>query len=113
MRFFFDDDNSSLFLDEGGQERERLFNRSSTNSKTVADVLGKELNRDGLLEPFKENKVQLTGKHLKINGDKQPKNIWGKYKRIYEEQTGMALSKKSRIDFSVEGKKSNRKIRAF
>ena len=114
MRFFFDDDNSSIYLDEKSQERERFFDRSSSrNNNTVADILGKELNRDGLLEPFKENRVELTGKHLKINGDKQPKNIWGKYKRIYEEQTGMALLKKSRIDFMVEGKKSNRKIRAF
>lgn len=79
----------------------------------VSDIIGAELNRDGLLEPYKTNQVQLTGKHLKINGEKQPKNIWGKYKRMYEEKTGMSLSKKARIDFKVEGKKSNRRLRSF
>jgi hypothetical protein len=43
------------------------------------------LNKDGLLIPGQENKVELTGKHLKINGEKQPTNIYQKYKRIFEE----------------------------
>ena len=100
----FSEEEESHFLPWGAEANE---------SKKVVNVLGNELNRDGLLEPYKENQVELTGKHLKINGDKQPKNIWGKYKRIYEEQTGMLMSKKTRVDFSVEGKKSSRKIRSF
>jgi len=108
-------DRLQFFLGENEDGKTQWFedNFSSKNSRTVADVIGAELNRDGLLEPYQQNKVELTGKYLKINGDKQPKNIWGKYKRLYEEQTGMMMSKKARIDFEVEGKKSNRKIRTF
>lgn len=106
MRFFFDQDNEEFDVDSD--------RRWTTKSRgKVADILGAELNKDGLLEPFKQNQVELTGKHLKINGEKQPSNIWGKYKRLYEDRTGMMMSKRSRIDFSVEGIKSDRKIRTF
>ncbi|MFZ1752026.1 MAG: M56 family metallopeptidase, partial [Saprospiraceae bacterium] len=55
------------------------------------EALGSSLNRDGFLIPGKENKVELTGKYLKINGEKQPENIYQKYKRIFEEQSGAVL----------------------
>jgi len=105
MRFFFDDDSEFPGF-EGLTQR-------PSNSGKVSDIIGAELNRDGLLEPYKQNQVELTGKYLKINGEKQPTNIWGKYKRLYEDRTGMMMSKRSRIDFSVEGKKSTKKIRSF
>ncbi|MBK8819999.1 MAG: M56 family metallopeptidase [Saprospiraceae bacterium] len=79
----------------------------------VNDVLGNQLNKDGLLIPNKENKVELTGKTLKINGEKQPSNIWNKYKRIFEETTGTSLEKKSRISFHFWGKEAKRKYKAF
>jgi bla regulator protein BlaR1 len=79
----------------------------------VNDVLGNQLNKDGLLIPNKENKVELTGKSLKINGEKQPSNIWNKYKRIFEETTGTSLEKKSRISFHFWGKEAKRKYKAF
>ena len=105
------EDTDGVFLSPN--EEDYIFPQRDNNRRTVATVLGNELNRDGLLEPFKTNQIQLTGKHLKINGDKQPKNIWSKYKRIYEENTGIPLSKKARLDFEFEGKKSDRKIRSF
>ncbi len=79
----------------------------------LSDKIGRELNRDGLLEIGKANKVELSGKHLKINGDKQPKNIWSKYKMLYEENTGAALTKNSKIELDIMGKKSKRLKRLF
>ncbi len=76
-------------------------------------ILGNALNKDGLLIPGKQNTVELTYKHLKINGEKQPENIFQKYKRIFEAATGMPLQKKSQIKFSFAGKESSRKYRIY
>ena len=79
----------------------------------VNEVLGNQLNNDGLLIPDKENIIELSGKNLKINGEKQPANIWHKYKRIFEDETGTRLEKKSKISFRFRGKDSKRKYRAL
>ena len=71
------------------------------------------LNKDGLLKEYKSNKIEITGKHLKINGEKMPKAIFEKYKNIYQESTGAPLTKKSKMVFDVEGKPSKRKVRTF
>ncbi|MBK9255190.1 MAG: M56 family metallopeptidase [Saprospiraceae bacterium] len=80
---------------------------------TVNEVLGDALNRDGFLIPNKENKIELTGKYLKINGQKQPENIWHKYKRIVEDVYGTELNKKSRLEFTITGKEPKRKYKMF
>ncbi|MBK8626194.1 MAG: hypothetical protein IPN86_11705 [Saprospiraceae bacterium] len=54
----------------------------SDGENNFSDAIGNALNRDGLLIPNQSNKVELTGKHLKINGEKQPNNIYQKYRRI-------------------------------
>lgn len=106
FRFQFDDNEMlSPYKTEGLQ-----YDKSTD---TVIDKLGDALNKDGLLEPNKTNTIILTGTYLKINGAKQPKNIWTKYKRIYELQIGTPMSKRARIDFSVMGIKSDRKLRSF
>ncbi len=76
-------------------------------------ILGNALNSDGLLIPGKINNVELTGKHLKINGEKQPSNLWDKYKRIFEEESGLTLEPKSKLNFKIEGLESKRKYRVF
>jgi hypothetical protein len=83
------------------------------NSKSFSDIIGNSLNNDGLLLPGKQNKVELTGKFLKINGEKQPSNIWQKYKRIFEEESGTSLQKNSRLEFNFEGQESKRKFRVY
>jgi len=82
-------------------------------SRSTSGVLGSQLNKDGLLLPQKENKIELTGKYLKINGEKQPSNIWNKYKRIFEEESGTTLEKNSRITFHFLGKESKRTYKAY
>jgi hypothetical protein len=125
MEFFFHRDENPetgeekilRFKHPGMQETEEEFRvfefPDGHRSKNINEVLGNQLNKDGLLIPNKENKVELTGKNLKINGEKQPSNIWHKYKRIFEEETGTTLEKKSNISFHFWGKEAKRKYRAL
>jgi beta-lactamase regulating signal transducer with metallopeptidase domain len=99
---FFNDDNIHI------RDNEELF-----GSNTVVDKIGSALNRDGLLKEYKSNKIELSGKHLKINGEKMPKALFNKYKNIYQEATGAPLTKKSKMVFDVEGKPSKRKVKSF
>ncbi len=110
---FFDFENGNLFSDPngGGQGSDDMPN--GTSSANFSEAIGNALNRDGLLIPNQENKVELTGKHLKINGEKQPNNIYQKYKRIFEEQSGSKLEKNSKLEFKFEGKESKRKYRVY
>lgn len=85
----------------------------SNKENSFSDAIGNALNRDGLLIPNQTNKVELTGKHLKINGEKQPNNIYQKYKRIFEEESGTSLSKSSKLQFSFEGKEAKRKYKVY
>ena len=78
---------------------------------TVNQKIGRSLNQDGLLKIGTENEVELTGKHLKINGEKQPSNIHDKYKRIFEKSTGMNLTDDSKVKFNVTGKESKGNMR--
>jgi beta-lactamase regulating signal transducer with metallopeptidase domain len=116
----FEIEDGDLFIEPSGEfpESQRIdghvdemdYGRRSSN---FSETLGNALNRDGLLIPNKENKVELTGKHLKINGEKQPTNIYQKYKRIFEETSGTTLEKNSKLEFKFEGKESKRKYRVY
>jgi beta-lactamase regulating signal transducer with metallopeptidase domain len=103
------------FPDQPGLRKDLEFEieRGFGREKNINEILGNQLNADGLLIPGKENKVELSGKNLKINGEKQPSNIWNKYKRIFEEETGNVMEKKSRISFHFWGKEAKRRYRAL
>ena len=110
----FDFGNGDTFIDPFGNFPESMPDIDIPNSKTnFSDALGNALNRDGLLIPNQSNKVELTGKHLKINGEKQPNNIYQKYRRIFEEQSGTTLEKNSKLQFSFEGKEAKRKYKVY
>lgn len=85
-----------------------LNNRWENNAN---QKISRSLNQDGLLKIDEENKIELSGKYLKINGEKQPSNIHEKYKRMFEESTGMELSDDSKVKFNVIGKESKRGMR--
>jgi beta-lactamase regulating signal transducer with metallopeptidase domain len=72
--------------------------------QTASDVILHSLLKDELIEAGEKTKVELSGKQMKINGEKQPSNIWKKYKRIYEEETGLELTKKSKMEFELSAK---------
>ncbi len=101
------------FGDEAlGSDFNELDNGAKANNN-FTEIIGNSLNRDELLLPNKTNTIELTGKHLKINGEKQPSNIWNKYKRIFEESTGTTLQRDSKITFDFEGVTPKRKYRSF
>ena len=79
----------------------------------AGDVMISEMWKDGLLQEGKENMIELSGKHLKINGEKQPENIWRKYKELYEGKMGHELSEGSTIEYKIAGEKpdKNRKMK--
>lgn len=79
----------------------------------INNIIGNALNDDGFLIPNQNNVVELTGKYLKINGEKQPTNIWNKYKMIFESETGTRLEKNSKIKFQIVGKQSKRKYKIY
>lgn len=108
--------------DADADDRSRFyFNTPDNNSDTesngdkhnYSDIIGNALNKDGLLIPGKENNIELTGKYLKINGEKQPDNIYFKYRSIFEDESGLTLDKKSRLTFKILGKESKRKYRVY
>lgn len=93
-----------------------IFDRRHFNggeNKNLEQLIGSQLNRDGFLIAGKKNKIELSGKNLKINGEKQPSNIWNKYKELFEQETGMPLSKDTKLVFEIEGKTNNRKFKSF
>ena len=112
--FNFEDLNEYK-IHQYGDENEDILERThpEARSNNFSDALGNALNKDGLLIPGQENKVELTGKHLKINGEKQPNNIYQKYKRIFEEVSGSTLEKNSKLQFNFQGKESKRKFKVY
>ena len=92
-------DNIKAYKFDGNLENG--FSRDLFRKETVADLIAAALVNDMLVEDMRNSKVELTGKALKINGEKQPYNIWKKYKKIYEDNTGITLSKKSKIELQV------------
>ena len=115
MKFDFDNLNNFEFLNDFDDDDITIFreNGSDFSRGTVVDKIGRMLNKDGLLKEYKSNKVEITGKHLKINGEKMPKALFEKYKNIYQESTGAPLTKKSKMVFDVEGKPSKRKVKTY
>ena len=84
-----------------------------SRSNKVSDHLHKHLSKDQLIDPSEKNKIELTHKYLKINGDKQPKNIWKKYKKLYEEFSGIELTKGSKLKFELDASKINQQREHF
>lgn len=110
--FNFDEGDVDLYNLEDYNKTDDILKHKWDNNN-LEEIIGKQLNRDGFLVAGKENKVELSGKHLKINGEKQPSNIWNKYKNLFERETGMPLHKDTKLVFNVEGKESKRKYKAF
>jgi len=79
----------------------RFLKKDLSSSNTVADKIAIALLDDGLVSDDEVSEVELTGKSLKIDGEKQPSNIWKKYRKIYEKETGITLSKRSKVELQV------------
>lgn len=81
--------------------KNRMFYSGNGN---VSDKIMNALLKDGLIQPDEKTDIELSGKFMKVNGDKQPDNIWKKYKKIYEDHTGIELTKKSKLKFDLDPK---------
>lgn len=99
------------FMSENPKDRHEEYIITPDSDDNFTEILGSQLNRDELLIPGKVNKIELTGKYLKINGEKQPSNIWSKYKHLFEESSGTLLQKNSKIIFDYRGIAPKRKYR--
>lgn len=95
------------------QDRKAFDFPRSNEGKNLEELIGRQLNRDGFLMKDKENRIQLSGKSLKINGKKQPDVIHQKYLDLFVGETGIPLNKNSKIDFKIIGTESKRKYKAF
>jgi len=84
-----------------------------TGSNNVSDKIMSTLLSDGLIDADTGAEIELTGKFLKINGDKQAENIWKKYKKIYEDQTGIELTRKSKLKFELDPEEKNKDFHYF
>lgn len=62
-----------------------------------SDEIFESLLSDGLIEAGQQNTVELTNKYLKINGEKQPKNIWRKYIDFIESEMDLKLGRGTKI----------------
>lgn len=83
-------------------EREHPMFKKKNN--TLKGKMSRALTNDQFLREGK-NKVELSGKHMKINGEKQPSNIFSKYKSIYEDFIGATLTKDSKIVLEIDYKR--------
>ncbi len=68
---------------------------SNSNRHTLQGRIEKELRRDGFMSDSKDYTFKLKENKLKINGKKQPQDVYEKYKDIYERYTGSKLEKGS------------------
>ena len=70
-----------------------------------ADQLQSALLKDQLIPNDRQSKVELSHKHLKIDGEKQPSNIHRKYLEIWENATGIAMNKGDQISLLIHPEK--------
>jgi beta-lactamase regulating signal transducer with metallopeptidase domain len=92
------------FLSDGNDISHRI-----SGGNSLKDKISRSLAKDGFLIEGK-NKVELSGKHMKINGEKQAKNIWNKYRKIYEKNLGTHLTKDSKVFFDIEYEENNKRF---
>lgn len=77
------------------------FSTSLIRKKNVHDEIAYSLIDDAFVSGNTKSKVELTDTYLKIDGEKQPSNIYRKYKKIFESTTGLKLNKKTKIELEV------------
>jgi len=87
------------------------FNHSEhkNNPKSINEIITEHLLNDGFINDIDQKyKFELNEKYLKINGKKQDKAIYDKYKKIIEDNTGIELEGEFNFNL-VNKKKLNKK----
>lgn len=75
------------------------------DDKYHQNALLKALINDGLIDPDGSYHVKLTDKKLRINGEKMPKVLHQKYRKIYEQQKGEDFGTDLNVEYRNEIKK--------
>ena len=70
--------------------------------ETIANIIARSMLKDGIIVPDAKSKIEINSKHLKVNGEKQPSNLWRKYKDMYESNTGIKLKKNSKVHLDID-----------
>ncbi len=73
------------------------FDGAGSFNNEIRNTIEAQMIEDGLINDTNKYKYQLTGKSLKINGKKQPKEVWEKYKELYEATSGQSMKRKSKV----------------
>ena len=89
----------SHLMPEGLEDMMEGFSFDNNESFGLQKEIEDELLSDGLIESKSKYEFDLSGKELKIDGEKQEEATWLKYKNLYEDSTGTKLDKKSQIQF--------------
>ncbi len=79
--------------------------------KTFAEKMEAEMWKDNLLQTEDINQVEITGKHLKINGVKQPTATFEKYRDLFELSQGHSLTPDSTLKLNFGNEKPTRNKR--
>ncbi|HHH52324.1 MAG TPA: hypothetical protein ENK91_01580 [Bacteroidetes bacterium] len=75
-----------------------------SKTKSMKQIITAHLLDDGFIDDVEDNyKFELNQKWLKINGKKQSKELYEKYKKIIEDNTGVELE--DEFDFKFNNKK--------
>ena len=98
----------SNLMPEGLEDMMEGFSFDNNESFGLQKEVEDELLLDGLIEDKSKYEFDLSGKELKINGEKQDKATWLKYKNLYEDNTGTKLEKNSHIQFNKNSDSQDR-----
>lgn len=96
MKEFRIQEESARAMEEAHRVMEKKMIRMERGD--LKSAIESELRRDGYIRDSGSYQFELSGKKLVINGKKESDVIFEKYKRIYEQHTGLILSKDSRIE---------------
>ncbi len=72
--------------------KQKFQHKSERNFKTLKEIVRDQLINDGFIKDFNDSyKFKINEKNLKINGNKQPENIYDRYKKLIEDNSGLDL----------------------
>jgi beta-lactamase regulating signal transducer with metallopeptidase domain len=72
--------------------------------KGIQATLKEQLAADGFKVNEKNIDVEITDKGLKIDGDKQAENMFNKYKKLIEIETGLQIEEGTKLNYRVSSK---------
>lgn len=100
--------NGSPFDMEQFFGQSQLKNFGSGSNSTI-NAIEAELWKEGLFTEGNINKMELTGRSLKINGQRQDQDTFKKYKQLYEQSSGHELHEDSMISLSFGSENPSKK----